>query len=93
MSLQTVHIFSERQFIMCFFIVTDYGIGYKWNPQLIDIIVGDTVSWQWLVPTYVTGIGYTVLQTADADSVEYDGSGFRAGPRSAQGKKNKISIL
>ena len=72
---------------MCF-IVPDYGIGYKWNPQLIDIIVGDTVSWQWLVPTYVTGIGYTVLQTADADSVDYDGTGFRAGPRSAQGRIN-----
>ena len=49
--------------------------------------------WQWPVPTYVTGIGYTVLQTADADSVEYDGSGFRAGlPRSAQGKGNKILV-
>ena len=67
--------------------IVDYGKGYKWNPQWVELTVGDTVAWEWLVPTYVTGIGYTIQQTADEDSVDYDGEGFIAGPRSAQGEK------
>ncbi|XP_033119895.1 fibrocystin-L-like [Anneissia japonica] len=64
----------------------DYGVGYKWDPQVLDIIAGDTVMWQWSTPALVESVGFTVQQTADADSVEYDGHGFYAGPRSKSGK-------
>ncbi|KAJ8026005.1 Fibrocystin-L [Holothuria leucospilota] len=56
-----------------------YGVGYEWNPQVLKIRAGDTVNWEWAVPTYVVGIKYTVQQTADSDSVTYDGTGFYAG--------------
>ncbi|XP_071828580.1 fibrocystin-L-like isoform X3 [Apostichopus japonicus] len=56
-----------------------YGVGYQWNPQVLNIQAGDTVAWEWAVPTYVVGIKYTVQQTANADSNTYDGTGFYAG--------------
>ena len=64
----------------------DYGIGYKWNPQLVEIHAGDIVHWTWSVIDYVSGISYTVQQTADADATSYDGSGFYAGSSSTQGR-------
>ncbi|XP_054766411.2 fibrocystin-L-like [Lytechinus pictus] len=59
-----------------------YGIGYKWNPQLVTITAGDSVTWSWTIDPYVNGIGYAVQQTANGDSVGYDGSGFYSGGRS-----------
>ncbi|XP_071946022.1 fibrocystin-L-like [Antedon mediterranea] len=63
----------------------EYGVGYKWDPQVLKIIAGDTVMWQWSTPALVDSVGYTVQQTADADSVVYDGEGFYAGSRSKSG--------
>ncbi|XP_022097673.1 fibrocystin-L-like isoform X1 [Acanthaster planci] len=62
-----------------------YGIGYKWNPQVLSVTAGDVVVWQWSVQQQVTGIGYAVMQTADADAVMYDGQGFYSGERSSDG--------
>ncbi|XP_077992871.1 fibrocystin-L-like [Glandiceps talaboti] len=64
---------------------TDYGLGYKWNPQTVTIKAGDTVLWEWATALYVDGIGYAVQQTADAFSDVYDGTGFRSGPKTPQG--------
>ncbi|XP_071944840.1 fibrocystin-L-like [Antedon mediterranea] len=62
-----------------------YGVGYKWDPQVLKIMAGDTVMWQWSTPALVDSVGYTVQQTADSDSVVYDGEGFYAGSRSKSG--------
>ena len=40
------------------------------------------MAWSWTIDPYVTGIGYAVQQTTDADSVGYDGTGFYSGGRS-----------
>uniref|UniRef100_A0ABM0MU86 Fibrocystin-L-like n=1 Tax=Saccoglossus kowalevskii TaxID=10224 RepID=A0ABM0MU86_SACKO len=63
----------------------DYGLGYKWSPQSITIEAGDTVLWEWGIAGYIQGISYGVQQTWDANSVEYDGSGFKTQSRSATG--------
>ncbi|XP_006825958.1 fibrocystin-L-like [Saccoglossus kowalevskii] len=63
----------------------DYGLGYKWSPQSITIEAGDTVLWEWGLPGLIKGITYGVQQTRDANSVEYDGSGFKTQSRSATG--------
>ena len=75
----------KSHFFTFHFFFTDYGSGYKWDPQVADITVGDIVYWKWFVPTYVRGMGYTVQQTANADATGYDGSGFHAGASSTQG--------
>ncbi|XP_038070546.1 fibrocystin-L-like isoform X1 [Patiria miniata] len=62
-----------------------YGVGYKWDPQVLYITAGDVVVWQWAVQQQVTGIGYAIMQTADADAVMYDGQGFYSGARSSNG--------
>ncbi len=61
-------------------------MGFKWDPQFLDVQVNDIVSWQWNALGFVNRISYTILQTADADSTSYDGSGFYAGTASADGK-------
>ena len=62
-----------------------YGVGYRYDPPEIDIAVGDTVRWWWGVPDAVTGVSFTIQQTASEDDVTYDGIGFHAGPPTAQG--------
>ncbi|XP_038045747.1 fibrocystin-L-like [Patiria miniata] len=62
-----------------------YGLGYKWNPQILTITAGDVVVWQWATPGFVTGVGYSVHQTADGDSVSYDGKGFYSGTTTPEG--------
>ncbi|XP_071793632.1 fibrocystin-L-like isoform X1 [Asterias amurensis] len=62
-----------------------YGLGYKWNPNVLTVIAGDIVVWQWAVQKHVSGIGYAVMQTANSDAVNYDGQGFISGARSTEG--------
>lgn len=76
----------KTNFFICFILFSAYGVGYEWNPQVLKIRAGDTVNWEWAVPTYVVGIKYTVQQTADSDSVTYDGTGFYAGAATNIGK-------
>jgi plastocyanin len=56
----------------------EYGIGYQWQPQHLTIQVGDTVEWHW------SGSSFTVLrsvvQVANENATEYDGTGFRSEP-------------
>ncbi|XP_033119893.1 fibrocystin-L-like [Anneissia japonica] len=63
----------------------EFGVGYKWTSPNLDIMVGDVVNWQWSTPALVKSIGLTIQQTANEDSVEYDGQGFYAGERSKSG--------
>lgn len=63
-----------------------YGLGYKWNPNVLTVKAGDIVVWQWAVQKHVSGIGYAVMQTANSDAVNYDGQGFISGARSTEGE-------
>ncbi|XP_072025340.1 fibrocystin-L-like [Amphiura filiformis] len=63
----------------------EFGIGYRWNPDEIGIMVGETVCWWWSVPAAVVGKNFTVYQTACADDDVYDGVGFNAGRPTPKG--------
>ncbi|XP_078071648.1 PKHD1 like 1, tandem duplicate 1 [Mustelus asterias] len=55
------------------------GVGYKWNPSVLDISVGDTVQWQWRAPPLLQGLRYRVFSVTKPGDVSYKGSGFISG--------------
>ncbi|GCB76094.1 hypothetical protein scyTo_0019088, partial [Scyliorhinus torazame] len=55
------------------------GVGYNWNPSILDIFVGDTVRWQWKAPTLIQGLRYRVFSVSRPSDVNYKGSGFISG--------------
>ncbi|KAG8441692.1 hypothetical protein GDO86_010757 [Hymenochirus boettgeri] len=55
------------------------GIGYAWLPARLDILLGDTVVWQWQSQLFVTGVGYRVFSVSDPSSITYDGDTFTSG--------------
>ncbi|KAM4704928.1 fibrocystin-L [Rhinophrynus dorsalis] len=56
-----------------------YGTGYAWSPSRLDILVGDTVVWQWKPQAFIIGIGYRVFSVSDPANVTYDGKTFISG--------------
>ena len=65
---------------------TEYGKGYKWKPQIAHIVVGDIVYWKWQTSSYVLGVKISVQQTADEESTDYNGMGFKHKRPSLTGK-------
>ncbi|XP_051879473.1 PKHD1 like 1, tandem duplicate 1 [Pristis pectinata] len=55
------------------------GVGYSWNPSILDILVGDTVHWQWEAPPLVQGLSYRVFSVSGPSEVNYKGKGFMSG--------------
>ncbi|XP_045717230.1 fibrocystin-L [Phyllostomus hastatus] len=63
-----------------------HGLGYAWSPSVLNISVGDTVSWHWRAPPFLRGIGYRVFSVSSPGGVAYDGKGFTNGrEKSASG--------
>ncbi|XP_043545299.1 PKHD1 like 1, tandem duplicate 1 [Chiloscyllium plagiosum] len=52
------------------------GVGYEWNPSSLDIVVGDTVQWQWQSPPLLQHLRYRVFSVSKPSDVNYKGSGF-----------------
>ncbi len=68
------------------FLFSEYGEGYAWNPQTVEISQGDFVKWTWTTPDFVTGIGYTVQETDSPTATVYNSVGFTSGSvKSANG--------
>ncbi|KAF3822699.1 hypothetical protein GH733_008073, partial [Mirounga leonina] len=60
--------------------------GYAWSPSVLNISVGDTVTWHWQAHPFLRGIGYRVFSVSSPGSVIYDGKGFTNGrEKSASG--------
>ncbi|XP_072425699.1 fibrocystin-L-like [Chiloscyllium punctatum] len=55
------------------------GVGYEWNPSTLDIVVGDTVQWQWQSPPLLQSLRYRVFSVSKPSDVNYKGSGFISG--------------
>ncbi|KAM9050154.1 fibrocystin-L [Megaptera novaeangliae] len=53
-----------------------HGLGYAWSPSVLNVSVGDTVTWHWQAHPYLRGIGYRVFSVSSPGSVIYDGKGF-----------------
>ena len=65
----------------------DYGTGYAYDPKQPSITEGDCVTWVWTTPSFVSGIGYGIYQTATDTSKDTAAGGFAsAGANSANGK-------
>uniref|UniRef100_A0A673UX60 Fibrocystin-L n=1 Tax=Suricata suricatta TaxID=37032 RepID=A0A673UX60_SURSU len=63
-----------------------HGLGYAWSPSVLNVSVGDTVTWYWQAHPFLTGIGYRVFSVSSPGSVIYDGKGFTNGrEKSASG--------
>ncbi|XP_045037491.2 fibrocystin-L [Desmodus rotundus] len=63
-----------------------HGLGYAWSPSVLNISVGDTVSWRWRAPPFLRGIGYSVFSVSSPGGVAHDGKGFTNGrEKSASG--------
>nr|XP_058131903.1 fibrocystin-L isoform X2 [Dasypus novemcinctus] len=63
-----------------------YGLGYAWSPSVLNVSVGDTVTWHWQAHPFLGGIGYRVFSVSSPGSVIYDGKGFTSGrQKSASG--------
>nr|XP_010954142.1 fibrocystin-L isoform X1 [Camelus bactrianus] len=56
-----------------------HGLGYAWSPSVLNVSVGDTVTWHWQAHPYLRGIGYRVFSVSSPGSVIYDGKGFTNG--------------
>ncbi|XP_045661731.1 fibrocystin-L isoform X1 [Ursus americanus] len=62
------------------------GLGYAWSPSVLNVSVGDTVTWRWQAHPFLRGIGYRVFSVSSPGSVIYDGKGFTNGrEKSASG--------
>lgn len=64
---------------MTHFLLPVYGLGYTWLPSVLNVSVGDTVTWHWQAHPFLTGIGYRVFSVSSPGSVTYDGKGFMNG--------------
>uniref|UniRef100_A0A8D0SJH6 Fibrocystin-L n=1 Tax=Sus scrofa TaxID=9823 RepID=A0A8D0SJH6_PIG len=53
-----------------------HGLGYAWSPSVLNVSVGDTVTWRWQADPFLRGIGYRVFSVSSPGSVIYDGRGF-----------------
>ncbi|XP_012578380.1 PREDICTED: fibrocystin-L [Condylura cristata] len=63
-----------------------HGLGYAWSPSVLNVSVGDTVTWQWQTHPFLTRIGFRVFSVSSPGSVIYDGKGFTNGrEKSASG--------
>ncbi|XP_019323389.2 fibrocystin-L isoform X1 [Panthera pardus] len=63
-----------------------HGLGYAWSPSVLNVSVGDTVTWHWQTHPFLRGIGYRVFSVSSPGSVIYDGKGFMNGrEKSASG--------
>ncbi|XP_066121905.1 fibrocystin-L [Saccopteryx bilineata] len=56
-----------------------YGLGYAWSPSVLNVSLGDTVTWHWQAHPFLRGIGYRVFSVSSPGSVIYDGKGFTTG--------------
>ncbi|XP_044933989.1 fibrocystin-L [Mustela putorius furo] len=56
-----------------------HGLGYAWSPSVLNVSVGDTVTWHWQAHPFLQGIGYRVFSVSSPGSVIYDGKGFTNG--------------
>ncbi|XP_042639560.1 fibrocystin-L [Orycteropus afer afer] len=54
----------------------EHGLGYAWSPSVLNVSVGDTVTWRWQAHPFLRGIGYRVFSVSSPGSVIYDGKGF-----------------
>nr|XP_023401443.1 fibrocystin-L [Loxodonta africana] len=65
---------------------SEHGLGYAWSPSVLNVSVGDTVTWRWQAHPFLRGIGYRVFSVSSPGSVIYDGKGFTSGrQKSASG--------
>ncbi|XP_072925977.1 LOW QUALITY PROTEIN: PKHD1 like 1, tandem duplicate 1 [Hemitrygon akajei] len=55
------------------------GVGYSWNPSVLNILVGDTIHWRWEAPPLVQGLSYRVFSVSRSSDVNYKGRGFISG--------------
>lgn len=58
------------------FLLPVHGLGYAWSPSVLNVSVGDTVTWRWQADPFLRGIGYRVFSVSSPGSVIYDGRGF-----------------
>lgn len=61
------------------FLLPVHGLGYAWSPSVLNVSVGDTVTWHWQAHPFLQGIGYRVFSVSSPGSVIYDGKGFTNG--------------
>ncbi|KAM7075197.1 fibrocystin-L isoform 16-T18 [Molossus nigricans] len=61
------------------FLLPVHGLGYAWSPSVLNVSVGDTVTWYWQAHPFLRGIGYRVFSVSSPASVTYDGKGFMNG--------------
>ncbi|XP_074660960.1 fibrocystin-L-like [Tubulanus polymorphus] len=57
----------------------DFGVGYKWTPQRLNISTGDKVRWNWQPPQPDVEVEFMVCQTKTIVDEECLDGGFRSG--------------
>uniref|UniRef100_UPI00193AC945 fibrocystin-L-like n=1 Tax=Styela clava TaxID=7725 RepID=UPI00193AC945 len=57
----------------------DFGFGYAWLPDVMTIVQGDTVVWDWYFPEWIDDIdGIEIFETSVPDGLTHNG-GFLSG--------------
>lgn len=51
------------------FLLPVHGLGYAWSPSVLNVSVGDTVTWRWQADPFLRGIGYRVFSVSSPGSV------------------------
>ena len=52
----------------------EYGLGYVWNPDELNITVGDSVRWNWYGTSFTRQL--SVQQVDSPEDTDYNGDGF-----------------
>ncbi|KAL3886657.1 hypothetical protein ACJMK2_026637 [Sinanodonta woodiana] len=63
----------------------DFGEGYAFKPNYVEVQAGDIVRWTWSTPTFVNGITHSVHQTVNASAAVNMDNGFGSPIQSKDG--------
>ncbi|KAL3885610.1 hypothetical protein ACJMK2_025660 [Sinanodonta woodiana] len=63
----------------------DFGEGYAFKPNYVEVQTGDIVQWTWSTPTFVKGIVHSVHQTVNASATVNMDNGFGSPIQSHEG--------
>ena len=66
--------------------ILEYGRGYAWKPQVLEITAGDTVNWRWVIPDGVRHNGYAVIQVNGPSDTNTTEGGFNSGGKTPTGE-------
>ncbi|XP_068236296.1 fibrocystin-L-like [Palaemon carinicauda] len=79
-----VHLIPKKHVIRNTGSYQPYGVGYAWEPKMLNIREGDTVSWVWTKSDPLSQLVYNVFQTSAPGIREHD-KGFTSGDPKSTG--------